>query len=70
MFNFLFKSMGFKPISAEQGSDYLSLLSQRFLQKRAVQGVLKRFETGDAKCQPRSGRKRKSTKRSLWSGFL
>ena len=41
------------------------------LQKRLVhlvkecKGVLKRWiETGDAKCQPRSGRKRKSTKRS------
>ena len=67
--------MGFKPISAEQRGVIIYLYdegkSQRFIAKKTgtsrkgVQGVLKRWiETGDAKCQPRSGRKRKSTKRS------
>ena len=67
--------MGFKPISAEQRGVIIYLYnegkSQRFITKKTgtsrkgVQGVLKRWiETGDAKCQPRSGRKRKSTKRS------
>ena len=67
--------MGFKPISAEQRGVIIYLYnegkSQRFIAKKTgtsrkgVQGVLKRWiETRDAKCQPRSGRKRKSTKRS------
>ena len=64
--------MGFKPISAEQRGVIIYLYnegkSQRFIAEKtgtSRKGVLKRWiETGDAKCQPRSGRKRKSTKRS------
>ena len=66
--------MGFKPISAEQRGVIIYLYnegkSQRFITKKTgtsrkgVQGVLKRWiETGDAKCQPRSGRKRKSIRK-------
>ena len=67
--------MGFKQISAETRGVIIFLQnegkSERFIEnktgvsRKGVQGVLKRWmETGDSKCQPRSGRKRKSVTRS------
>ena len=67
--------MGFKQISAETKGVIIFLQnegkSQKFIanktgvSRKEVQGVLKRWmETGDSRCQPRSGRKRKSVTRS------
>ena len=67
--------MGFKQISAETRRVIIFLQneekSQRFIanktgvSRKGVQGVLKRWmKTGDSRCQPRSGRKRKSVTRS------
>ena len=67
--------MGFKQISAENRGVIIFLhkkgKSQRFIAEKTgisrngVQGVLKRWKaTGESKCQPRSGRKRKSTERT------
>ena len=66
--------MGFKQISAETRGVIIFLQnegkSQRFIanktgaSRKRVQGELKRWmETGDSRCQPRSGRKRKSVTR-------
>ena len=75
-FNIIFKKiiMGFKQISAETRGVIIFLQneekSQRFIanktgvSRKGVQGVLKRWmQTGDSRCQPRSGRKRKSVTR-------
>ena len=65
--------MGFKQISAETRGVIIIFLqnegkSQRFIANKtgvSRKGVLKRWmETGDLRCQPRSGRKRKSVTRS------
>ena len=67
--------MGLKQISAENRGVIIFLhkkrKSQRFIAEKTgvsrngVQGVLKRWKaTGESKCQPRSGRKRKSTERT------
>ena len=64
--------MGFKQISAETRGVIIFLQneekSQRFIANKADvsrKGVLKRWmETGDSRCQPRSGRKQKSVTRS------
>ena len=66
--------MGFKQISTETRGVIIFLQnegkSQRFIanktgvSRKGVQEVLKRWmETGDSRCQPRSGRKRKSVTR-------
>ena len=65
--------MGFKQIRAEKRGVIIFLHNeeklQRFIAKktgisrRGVQGVLKQWKaTGDSRCQPRSGRKRQSTR--------
>ena len=67
--------MGFKQITVETRGVIIFFQnekkSQRFIanktgvSRKGVQGVLKRrMETGDLRCQPRSGRKRKSVTRS------
>ena len=67
--------MGFKQISAETRGVVIFLQnegkSQRFIanktgvSQKGMQGVLKRWmETGNSRCQPRLGRKRKSVTRS------
>ena len=64
--------MGFKQISAETRGVIIFLQnegkSQRFIANKtgvSRKGVLKRWmEIGDSRCQPRSGRKRKSVTRS------
>ena len=67
--------MSFKQISAEKRRVIIFLhnevTSQRFIAEKTgiswkgVQGILKRWiATGDSKCQPRTGRTRKSTRRT------